>query len=480
MSLLFSKRQHLPALYGLPRNIRLLILEALVEDGHSLSRLATVSREWQAEVERYNFARIKLTPSRLVDFGSMVYRNRALVKYIWFCLELEEYDRTKCAPTGRLTEDEMVETYAIIETNHGPITTAFENLFSVLSAWDSSGDLTLDIYVYSHGDSKHWFEFPASIPDMPFSYDRSMVYPVRDQVPFDGRQLELQWWDQLPPVPAVTKLLLHQQNYRRWRPDALARLFALFPRLEELYYEPWREWTDIERDTDRRHQCLFRSIQRSNVNLKRLVIFENLNEDFNQKCPTYKQRLLDRVGLTAYHRIRNAAPYVIRMVALASLGLEHLAASFIVDASYFFKIEPSWEWPNLTSLALTSKLLTPDENPNEIGVLFQAAVTKAMKMPRLETMEIWNGRRGLAALFKYQAFRSTQHATITWRGTWDFTMEPSTVRAWEDVIHRQTGDWRLYLVQDRLSEADIKSHDDAIHHLKLSSQVVRPISLQKE
>ncbi len=51
----------------LPGDIRLLILEALMQDGCTLGRLATVSREWQTVLELYNFARIKLKPSRLVD-----------------------------------------------------------------------------------------------------------------------------------------------------------------------------------------------------------------------------------------------------------------------------------------------------------------------------------------------------------------------------------------------------------------------------
>jgi len=166
------------------------------------------------------------------------------------------------------------------------------------------------------------------------------------------------------------------------------------------------------------------------------------------------------------------------MVALASLRLEHLAASFIVDASHFFEIEPSWEWPNLTSLALTSKLLTPDENSIEIGAMLQAAAAAAMKMPQLETMEIWNGRKGLAALFKYQAFRDVGKAIITWRGTWELTMEPSVIEAWEAVVH-QYDSWRLSLVHERLDETTIKSHGDAIHYLMLSSWIIRPISLQQ-
>lgn len=167
MSSLFSKKQCGPTLDGFPTEIWLLILKALVKDGYTLSHLARVSQEWQAEIERHNFARIKLTQSRLVDFSPMVHRNRALVRYIWFCSELDDYDCTKCAPTGRLTDDEMVEIYAIIDTNHCPITTAFENLFSILSTWDPKGDLTLDISIYSHSDSKHWFKYLTFMPDIP-------------------------------------------------------------------------------------------------------------------------------------------------------------------------------------------------------------------------------------------------------------------------------------------------------------------------
>lgn len=290
MSTLSSQKHCCPALDALPIEIRLLILEALVKDDYTLSHLATVSRDWQAEIERRNFARIKLTPSRLADFGSMVHRNRALVQYIWLCLELEEYDCTKCAPAGRLTEDEMAEMYAINDTTHGPITIAFENLFAVLSTWDPNGNLTLDISIYSHSDSKHWFKYLTFMPDIS-SYELvddgieqttlnqvhndpqhswvgvsgysathkkalyRVFHAIMDEGPFESEKLELQWWDQLPSVPVVTKLLLRQQNRRRWRPDALAHMFARFPKLEEVHYEPWREWSCIKRDTDRSEYC---------------------------------------------------------------------------------------------------------------------------------------------------------------------------------------------------------------------------------
>lgn len=219
---------------------------------------------------------------------------------------------------------------------------------------------------------------------------------------------------------------------------------------------------------------MFESIQRLNTNLKSLVVFEN----FNQQYPVSMQGLLDEDGLPECPPTRDPAPAASRTIALASLKLGHLAASFLVDARHFFETEPSWEWPNLTSLVLTSKILTPDDDPTEIGSMLQAAAAAATKMPKLETMEIWNGRKGIAALFKYHASRDERKATITWRSTWNLAMEPSVIEAWEAVIDQFEG-WTLNVVEEWLDKSAIKSHGDAIHHLMLSGQVIRPVSLQQ-
>lgn len=242
---------------------------------------------------------------------------------------------------------------------------------------------------------------------------------------------------------------------------------------------------------------LFLSIRMYNKTLKRVVIFEN----FNQQYPIIIQRLNGECN-----NIRKPNPVIGRLVALASVTFEHLAASFLVDASDFFQLNPGWKWadlfditkpayklefshhrslfrpvskwPRLSSLALTSKHFTPDGDPAEIGAVLQAAAVAAMNMPQLEIMEIWNGRKGLAALFKYETSRKYRQATITWRGTWRLIMEQSVIQAWEAVL-QQWGGWRLNIVQETLDEAVIKSHGDAIHYLELSNEVIRPISLQQ-
>ncbi|KAK3320541.1 hypothetical protein B0T19DRAFT_403187 [Cercophora scortea] len=475
--------------YGLPREIRFLILKTLIQDGCKVAHLATVSREWQVDIERHIFARIKLTPSRLVDFGSMVHRNQTLVRYIWFCLELEEYDRTKCAPGHGLGLDELAEAVGISDTDTCPITASFQNLLSILSTWDPKGDLTLDISIYSPSDSEHWFKYLTFLPDhasetiLPTkAYDDAqhgwvaVFNEIMAEGPFDTDDAEFEWWDQLPSVPAVTSLLLRQQNRRRWKPNALAHMFARFPRLQEIHYEPWREWGWEQRRTDKGFHDLFESIQRSNIHLKKLVVFEN----FHQQYPAILQRFQFGKDLERCDSTRNPYPAVSRMVALASLSLEHLAASFLVDARHFFAIEPSWEWPNLTSLALTSKELRLGEDPARIEAMLHAAAAAAMRMPRLETMEIWNGRKGLAAVFQYQTLRNARRATVTWRATWELAMEPLLIRAWEAVVHHRYDDrWSLDVVQERLDTAAIKSHGDAIPCPSLSGQVIRPVSLRQ-
>ncbi|KAK0715168.1 hypothetical protein B0H67DRAFT_634640 [Lasiosphaeris hirsuta] len=339
-----------------PGEIRLLMLKALIQDGCKLAPLATVSREWQAELERHNFARFKLTPSQPGPLG-------------------------------------------ISDTHKCPITASFQTQFSILGTWDPKSDLTFlsdtpspsQQYrpdLKSCDDAQHGWVAGSRHAAPPHKASLKIFNAIMEEGPFDSNHLECEWWDQLPSVPAVTGMLLRQQNRRRWKPGALAHMLARPPRLQGVHHKPWREWDEIQRWTDK--------------------------------------------DLARCDRASNPDPAVSRMIALASLRLEHLAASFLVDARRFFSIEPSWEWPNPTSIVLTSKMLRPGEDPVKSGAMLQAAAAAALRMPRLETMEIWNGRKWLAAIFRYQTLL-----------------------------------------------AAIKSHGDAIPCLGLLGQVIRPVSLQQ-
>lgn len=245
-----------------------------MDDSPSFAGFATVSREWQEIVERRNFARIKVTTSRLASFNSVVYRNRALVRYIWFCVELEEYGCPQCEHRDEASRMGQEDT-AIIGT-------AMRDLLSTLSDWEPNGDLLLGISVHSPSDSDHSFKYLTFLPDIPpegcdrvLCEKQSMLAKANHEshgwkagsrswlcgrslfklfTEFSGlydlykesRFVPLKEIQTLPSVPVVTGLLIRQQTRRRWSPLDLEQTVTCFPRLQEICYEPWRGWYNFD------------------------------------------------------------------------------------------------------------------------------------------------------------------------------------------------------------------------------------------
>lgn len=205
--------------------------------------------------------------------------------------------------------------------------------------------------------------------------------------------------------------------------------------------------------------------------LKNLTVFENFNEKYAETFKTINNTFkINRTPSTALGR----------SLSKASLNFESLTGSFMVDACDFFNAhgQSSQEWPNLTLLVLTSQLLTPQQSPTDIMDMLQRAGLAATRMPKLRTMEIWNGRDKLAALFRYELLQEQRCAVITWKGTWDLILQPSVVETWGAVTTRRGG-FRLDVVHEMLDSDTIRSHGDAMVELKVSERVVRPISLQQ-
>lgn len=266
-----------------PAPARLSLLQALLKNGCSLAKLATVSREWQGVVEQHNFARIKVTPSRLADFCSIIRRRRSHVKYIWLCVELERYSsleaRASWGDNRRLSQQDL-----------GCVANAIRILFTELSEWEPSGELLLDISIHSLSDSDHLLKYLTFEPDIPSNEclglrgvddladdaghkwndwsaagkaDKvirktlSSIYPDEWAPRAHDLEREFEWWRRLPQVPAITGLLLRQQTRRRWFLSTLQEMLSHFPRLQEVFYEPWRfPDRDSQTDTDLGEQDL--------------------------------------------------------------------------------------------------------------------------------------------------------------------------------------------------------------------------------
>lgn len=480
---------------SLTGDIQLRILRFILTDGRSLSQLATVSRQWQATIERHNFEQINLTLWRIPDFGPMTRRNRALVKSIWLSLELDEYGCTECEGQIGAAGHNGDHCFTRTGTNNCIVITAMHDLFLSLSSWKPQGDLKLDISIHSPNDSQHWFKYLSFEPDV-LGQGQTTFSQLEDpdhgwnagQPPspptgaalrhvfgellrgvFLNEEEESKWWQTLPEVPAITSMLLRQQNRRRLGPSTLAYMLSRFPRLEELHYEPWRAWCKYDQDErDMGYFSLLDSL--APRRLKKLVLFENFDEKYSS-C------------FADCDDMRAPAPWVAQAVAKASLELEHLSASFIIDASHFIDaVKLEWTWSRINSVTLTSQLLHAQQNPDKINDMLEAAAWTALKMPKLKTFEIWHGRVGSAALLRYQ-LDGSGCAVLSWKATWKFALQPRVTKAWKAVAWKAMANAHVadnsFLVQESMDETiSVKSHADAIKYLELF-KVLRPISLQQ-
>jgi hypothetical protein len=140
-------------------------------------------------------------------------------------------------------------------------------------------------------------------------------------------------------------------------------------------------------------------------------------------------------------------------MARASRQLQHLSASFVVDARHFFQPfwpQPStartantkgWVWSRLETMALTSQLLfSPHESEEDINYLLEATSRAVRRMPKLHTLEIWNGNGDEhACLFRYSYDPGSRRASLTWKGTWAIDITQRTKDSWSETVRQKTG-----------------------------------------
>lgn len=176
---------------------------------------------------------------------------------------------------------------------------------------------------------------------------------------------------------------------------------------------------------------------------------------------------------------RKPNPYVGAALANRSLKLEHLSASFLIDANDFFKAyKPEWIWRDLRTLTLTSQCLELRRNSNEINDMLQAAGEAALAMPMLETLEIWNGSAGHGAIFQYQGGRG--EAAITWISTWSLAFNPHAIDAWQKVAYKNHRCQSLTILQRPIAESyEIRRYADVVELLKTRKHAMSRQSLNE-
>ena len=202
-----------------------------------------------------------------------------------------------------------------------------------------------------------------------------------------------------------------------------------------------------------------------------MILFEDFNE-------TYAAAFQGTGSSLDADLVRTTDTVVAKALCKASLPLEHLSASFIVEASHFFEPSPlTWTWTKLRSLVMTSRLLVPNGDWAAINHMLCAAAMAATRMPLLDTMQLWNGRKGIACVFSYHASKDYWPARISWRSNWDLPLDPQMCKAWELVAGMRASCG--FLVNKELLDVDlaISSHGDAVSCLGFLNQVLHPVSL---
>jgi len=456
----------------LPAEIRLTIMEKLfliARTNKIHSCYASVSKEWQEFFEKWNFRYLTVTQHCLVDLSKMVRHQRKFVNHICLFILLGTYGSRRSAEP---------ETPKRIYHNEEITRKGIWKLFSVLSTWGRDGDwsnkgLTLELSICSYSDFKHRFKdycFEDDVNSEPIHEPSDSHDPPTSMsiLRLFGPNIDLRLKRDLPKVDVVTSFLVRRQTRRQLDSQALSQIFMSLPKLENARLELWRKFSKTIQDGD---DIGYKSILESRLprSLKRLTLFEDFNEDLNATFPERN---------AAYCRfIRIPSASVGTALAKASLSLEQLSVSFLVDAKDFFQAYQSdWIWKDLASLALTSRLLDSTKDPADISNLLHAAGVAARNMPKLQTMEIWNGGRRHACVFRYHV--TDGFATITWDSVWDLRLESWVIEAWEAVALEHSGQI-LCVDVHQIPGENIQSHGNAIDHLKLKQQTLRPTSLHQ-
>ncbi|KAF4496524.1 F-box domain containing protein [Fusarium agapanthi] len=473
--------------YSLPQEIRSMTLRCvLVHD--QIAPYAPVSIEWRDAIEKKIFRHLCIqaslsdahgsTPTVFDRLSQLCDRHRRLVKHIWLSVDL----------TARNSDGSRNDESVCIGV-------AMTRLFQALKSWPAQNDLTLEINVYEPKYySEEWFsghhvggpeEQDGDMSRLSNSQLQGSAMPPHGTLQglFASLAFKLR---RCPSVKAVTKFLLPRQCRRQLEPDTISCILERLPRLEEICLETWdvSEFfkPDYVPDSFARHLFLqpghFKKV-------KSVTVFQDRNEYFNavvrhqraELGPLFQPLLpflpvLPLPRPTSPDQEPGHRPVLARELAVASLSLETLSLSFIVEAVDFFgHCQEDWLWAALRSLTLTSRLLTCDGDSFEIHGLLQTAAQMAKRMPKLERLTVWNGGTNEACAF---AYRKQQHnASVTWQAKGGTKLNPAVYSAWEN-LHPGC----FLRVEEKDTWYTITSHAAAIMCLGLE-HVVSEVSLRQ-
>ncbi|KAI8723219.1 hypothetical protein NCS52_00177300 [Fusarium sp. LHS14.1] len=120
--------------------------------------------------------------------------------------------------------------------------------------------------------------------------------------------------------------------------------------------------------------------------------------------------------------------------------LEHISVSFLIDAEDFFyplwtsQTECTTTWEISKTLSLTSRILKSYSRSRVNGLLC-AAADAAMKMPKLQLLELWGCDEGVTSVFRYRVKDTVTE--ITWLSTHITKVDQKVINVWTSVAVAQ-------------------------------------------
>ncbi|EFQ93346.1 hypothetical protein PTT_09316 [Pyrenophora teres f. teres 0-1] len=235
---------------SLPADIRLLVLDEVSGQKHGgWAQCAAVCKEWLAIFEPKNFSHLALQPSCLDELETLVVRQRRLVQHICLNIDLARYACPSCKRGATMSSRRSTM-----------FRRAILKLFSILSTWEPTGQLTLELSASSPSDSQHWFKNYCFGPGHEDTRDwTQQEKAIRWHDPkhgwVNGRQVKmpdlpaisrlfsplcLNVPQNLPAVHAVTGFCIRRQLRHQLFPEVLKALWEKLPRLESIVHELWR------------------------------------------------------------------------------------------------------------------------------------------------------------------------------------------------------------------------------------------------
>ncbi|KAL0930993.1 oxoglutarate iron-dependent oxygenase [Colletotrichum truncatum] len=441
--------------YQLPPELRATVVECLVDhwrhgdESDSIAGYASVCKEWQAIVERYNFSVLRVTQSGLDEFEtSLVGSRRGLLRQINLYVQLPTYDNDPC---------EKKETWEDKAENNTCFTRAVYGLFRLMSSWTLEEahrdgiDLTLSI------------SSPSDLRNANFELWQRRRWNIKDigekrfadsWIDFVGHDEEFARMNLLPFVQVIRSFKASPQNHRALMPAAHADIIARLPGLQEAAFDVLK---DRRKETRKIHFNQFAgSMTTWPLSLQSLSISSNTISSWRQ-IPHEALAEADS-GQRLCEKLRNTARH-----------LKHLNITNVVRIREFLR--PYWpQGMDDTEPFLMTRLYKPDfwrletmhvsygsiwyntewhkqgDDINESSDLIDfrqsvslAAARLAYTMPALKHMTVKQRPLMYAGKHELEYKVEDGKAKITWTSSFEFKPWDRTVEAWTEVARRYAG-----------------------------------------